>query len=285
VTARLVRLVLFEWQKLIARRLAIVALVVVALAAAISPLAGHVVDVASALSAGKAAPTTDFQNGWTTLASGVRSGLFLVTVTLLVFAGSSISEEAQQGTLKALFLRPLRRTELLLAKWIALSGFAVLLLLVMTGSAALAGFAQHQSFGPVVDPAYPDAPTTKTVAYMLTYTVPALLLVIPGLVAVVSFALLFSCAIDHPGYSVGASIASFLLLGALAALSTTAARILFPHYVGLSLEQLSDIAEQFSSASKEFRQTALTTGVVPAVSSVVFFGAAAFLLGSRDVGD
>lgn len=282
--ARLARLVLFEWQKLIARRLAIVALVLVALAAAISPLAGHVVDVAQALSSGKSAPATEFQNGWTTLASGVRSGLFLVTVTLLVFAGSSVAEEAQQGTLKALFLRPLRRTELLLAKWIALSGFAIVLLLVMTATAALAGELRF-GFGPVVDPAYPDAPTSRTVAYMLSYTVPALLLVIPGLVAVVAFALLFSCAIDHAGYSVGAAVASFLLLGALAALSTTAADVLFPHYVGLSLEHLSDIAEQISDASKKLRETALTTALVPAVSSLVFFGAAALLLGSRDVGD
>ncbi|MBI3723782.1 ABC transporter permease [bacterium] len=280
--ARVARLVAFEWRKLAARRLALLALVLVALVAVISPIAGHVVDAAQAMAGGRQGAALDTQNGWTTLASGLRTGLLFAVIVVLVFSGSSISEETQLRTLKAILIRPVKRGELLLAKWIALSLFAVLLVLVMAGSAAGVS-ALRFGLADVMKPGYPVV--AHTAAVMTRYTLGGLALLVPSLVALVAFGLLFSCAIDHSGYAVGTAIGSFLLLSVAATLSRRAETVLFTHYLGLSLQQLSDIAETYDASPKEFREAIPASVAVSVASAVAFFLGATTLLRSRDVAE
>jgi ABC-2 type transport system permease protein len=281
VIGRVARLVVFEWQKLIARRLALAAPILVALVAVLAPLGGQALELASSLAQGKGAAGDPFQNGWTALARGLVSGFNLVAAVLLVFGASSISEEAQLGTLKSLFVRPIRRSELLMAKWIALSLFGVALVLAMTGAAVLVCQWRY-GFKDLVDPEFANY-VKHTRADMIGFTVRAVLLAVPGIVAMSSFCLLVSCAVDHPGYAVGTALAGVIGLFLAGGFSNGIANVAFTHYVGLSLSLLRDIAEQFGT--KEFREKSLATVLVPGVSSLVFFGAAAFLLEKREVGD
>jgi ABC-2 family transporter protein len=244
---RVLRLVRFEWQKLFSRRFTWIALALVVAAAALAPALGHVAATAEAISQRRSASQDEFQNGWTALASGLRLGTYVATFVLLILAGSSIGEEAQQGTLKTLFLRPVRRVEVLLAKKIALAAFAVFLVLAMVLVAGAVGLRSG----------YP----------------------------LVSLGLLFSCAIDHPGHGTGATIGGYFLLATVAGLVDRIAPFVFVKYVGLSLDELYDIGGAIGAASKELRTLAPAMVIVPFASSLVFMLGAALLLRMRDVAD
>jgi ABC-type transport system involved in multi-copper enzyme maturation permease subunit len=285
VTRRIAKLVLFEWQKLLARRFALIALVLVALIAFLSPYAGGVVDEAQSLSSGAGAGggTDAFErNGWVSLATGVSWGLEIVTYIVLLFGASAISEESQLGTLKTLFTRPVKRAELLFSKWFALSSYAVALLLACTLAAGLAG-ALRFGFTDVVDPAYPEKVFTHS-RDMVEFGLDAFALSLPSLVALVALGLLFSCAIDHPGYSVGAAISTYFVLKVTTKLSARAARFLFARYTLLAAEYFSDIARAYPE-KRHFAEEVPRLLAVPLVSALVFFAGAAWLLYVREVGD
>lgn len=279
---RVARLTAFELRKLLARRLAIVAVPLVAAVAALSPWAGRVIDTAGALSRGHAAEADPFKNGWTALAGGISAALPFAVVIVLVFAGSALAEEAQLGTLKSLLVRPVRRTELLLAKALALVAFSLALIAAMSGAAVAVAQALY-GFGDIVD--YSSSyryPVSDTIP---RYTAQAIALLVPSFVAVVAWALLCSASIDHTGYAVGAAIGGFLLLVVIAGLWNQAAPALFVTYVGRPISTLRDIAEVFSDAPKRFRADLVPGVMVPVISAALFLAAAAVRLARRDVGD
>ena len=285
MTGRLSKLVLFEWQKLLARRFALVALIAVMAIAFLAPYLGSAVDRAqSSLAQGGGGGGGDpFEaNGWVSLASGASWGLEIAIYLVLLFAASSIAEESQLGTLKTLFVRPVRRIEVLVAKWLALSGYALALLVVSVLAAALAGKLRY-GFGDVVDPIYKTVVKTSS-ADMLGFGLRAIALSVPSLVTLVSLGLLFSCAIDHPGYSVGASISSYFVLDVVTKLSARAAPYVFARYTLLATDYFGDIARAFGE-KKHFLEETPRLLLVPLASSFVFFGAAAWLLQTREVGD
>jgi ABC-2 type transport system permease protein len=275
--ARVLRLVVFEWRKLFARRFTWIALAIIILAAAVSPLVGQVLTRAEQLQREGAGADSNVPSGWTALAAGVKFGTNVATFVLLILAGSSIAEESQQGTLKTVLLRPVFRIEVLLAKEIALSLFAVVLVVVMGVAAGLAS--ARYEWGSLVSQGGKDAPT------LLRYTIGAFALSVPPLFAVVGFGLLFSCAIDHAGYGTGAAIGGYGVLSTIAGLSTNLWRKIFVSYVGLHFDQLKDMGEGTSAASKVFRELAPEAVIVSLVSAAVFFAGAAVLLRMRDVSD
>ncbi len=275
--ARVLRLIAFEWKKLFARRFTWIALVILVLAAALSPLAGQILLKAEQLQRHGAGADTTVPSGWEALANGVKFGTYVATFVLLILAGSSIAEESQQGTLKTLLLRPVFRIEVLLAKEIALALFAVLLVVVIGAAAALAS--ARYDWGSLVDQGGKDAAT------LTRYTLGAFALSLPPLIALVSFGLLFSCAIDHPGYGTGAAIGGYFVLSAIAGLSSKLWERLFVSYVGLHMDKLYDMGGGVSAAAKEFRELAPAAVIVPLVSAAAFFAGAAVLLRIRDVAD
>jgi ABC-2 type transport system permease protein len=273
---RVLRLTLFEWRKLFARRFTWLSLALVFVAAVIAPATAQILETAER-STRQGIGEVGAQSGWAALAGGLQYGMRAATFVLLILAGSAIGEEAQQGTLKTLLLRPVRRVELLLAKKLALSLFATLLL-VVAGAAALLATARYE-FGSLEQAGGKNAETLKL------YTELAFLLALPSLMAIVSFGLLFSCAIDHPGQGTGVAIGVYLALTTTAELFGRFGKWTFSQYVGLHFEKLRDMGGGVSSASKEFRALAPDAIGVPLLSAVIFFLGAAILLRSRDVAD
>jgi ABC-2 type transport system permease protein len=276
VIARVQRLVRFEWRKLFARRFTWIALLAVALAAAISPATGQVLAKAEQLTRGSPADV-EGMSGWAALASGLRFGTYVATFVILILAGSAVSEEVQQGTLKTLLLRPVRRTDVLLSKMVALSIFSVLLVLVMGAASGLA--ACRYDFGSLVSQGGKDAAT------LTRYTAGAFGLALAPLFSLVAFGLLFSCAIDHPGQGTGAAIGGYFVLSAVAGLTVAAKKWFFVYYVALPFEDLFDMGGGVSAAAKEFREHAPLAVEVPLASALVLLLGAALLLRMRDIGD
>lgn len=285
MTRRLWRLVRFEWQKLLARRFALIGLLAVVAIAFLSPYAGKVVSDAQSLSEGRG-PRSDADafdaNGWVSLATGMKWGLQIATYLVLLFAASSIAEESQLGTLKTILTRPVKRVELLFAKWLALCGYAAALLVLAALAAGVVGEMRF-GFGNVVDPMYPDLVKTFR-GDMVLFFVRALVLSLPGLFALVSLGLLFSCAIDHPGYAVGTAISSYVVLDVVASLSSRAARVLFAKDTLASVQYLLDIAQLFGE-KKHFVEATPRLVLLPVASGLVFFAGAAWLLRTREVGE
>ncbi|MEZ0231154.1 MAG: ABC transporter permease [Planctomycetota bacterium] len=273
---RVLSLVVFEWRKLFARRFTWIALAIVALAAALSPAAGQILQTAEQLTKQRAGETEQL-SGWAAFAGGMLFGTRVATFVLLILAGSTIGEEAQQGTLKTLLLRPVGRIDVLLAKMVALSLFAIFLVAVMGAAAGIA--ASRYEFGSLESMGGKDAPT------LARYTAGALGLVVPSLLAVVGFGLLFSCAIDHPGQGTGAAIGGYFVLSAVAGLFNKVEEWVFARYVGHHFELLADMGAGVSAAAKHFREHAPGAVIVPLASAAVFFLGAALLLRWRDVAD
>jgi len=276
VIGRVLRLVVFEWRKLFARRFTWIALALVPLGAAVAPLAGQVAETAEHLQS-RGTGEVEALTGWAALAGGLQFGLRIATFVLLVLAGSALGEEAQQGTLKTLLLRPVRRVEVLLAKKVALSLFALLLLAVM--AVAAGAVAARYEFGSLVLAGGKDAAT------LAVYVAASFALTVPGLLAVVGLGLLFSSAIDHPGQGTGSAIGAYIGLAALAELSKKSGPWLFTRYVGLHFSELHDMGTGVGAAAKNFRELAPLAILVPLLSAAVFFVGAALLLRARDVAD
>jgi len=325
VIGRVLALVRFELAKLLSRRFTWIGIVLVLAAAGLAPFLGSVAAKAEALSRGRSGHADEFQNAWTALASGLYYGVSVLTFVLLILAGSSVAEEAQQGTLKTLFLRPVRRVEVLLAKKLALSVFACALVFLMTGVAAAVGArsgaalvakrqarvdeakialtqapdedARNDARTELADAEreverrgtdwYPDVSPEKTARVMLEYSVVAVFLTLPGLFALVGLGLLVSAAIDHPGHGTGVTFGIWFLLSALSSIFDKAAWSpwVFVRYVSFPFERLEWIGEAIGSASKELRAAAPQTVGVPLASAAVFFIGAALLLRVRDLSD
>lgn len=280
---RVLALVAFEVKKLLARRVPLAAFLAVLALAVAAPLAGHVVDSASALMKGKAQAGSDaFANGWTTLAGSVTTARPFLVLVVLVLAASAVSEEAAQGTLKALFVRPVRRLEVLAAKALAIWGFGVLLLLGVVAVGALGG-ELTQGLYDVVDPVYVEKTKHKAGA-MFGWVGLATLATIPPLLAVTCLGLLVSCLVDHPGHATGAAIVSLFALSAAAGLSDDAHRLLFVTHAAAPFEVVGDIANQFSGVTARLAPAAIAaSALVSVVWSVGLFAAAGLLLQRRDI--
>lgn len=282
MTRRLLVLLRFEARKLWARRLPRLAFLVVVLVALLAPRAGHLVDTASSLVKGRTAAADPFRNGWTALAGAVSTARLFLVILLLVLAGSSVAEEAQQGTLKALFVRPVRRLELLLAKALATWGYAVALLLVAVAAAALGAELQRGLYD-VADPDFPDR-VKHYFPEMVRYVALATALTALPLLALTGLGLLCSTLFDHAGHATGAAVGALFLLSGLAGLGDGAREWLFVSYLSLPFEVVQDIANQYTNAAAPFRPERIARAVEVSLGwSVLLLGASAALLQRRDV--
>lgn len=280
---RLALLVSFEVQKLIARRLPIVAFVLVLLVALVAPTVGHVVDSASALMSGKTVKKDDFANGWTALAGSVTTARPFVVLVLLVLASSTVAEEAGHGTLRALLVRPVRRGEVLAAKAIACWGYAVLLLGAVV-LAAMAGGELTKGLYDITDPYYAER-TKHTFGAMLRFVALATALSLPPLLAFTGLGLLISTLMDHAGHATGAAVgALFVLSAASGLLSDEVARWLFVSYAAFPFEVVSDVANQFSGQLDRFKAPFIQQAVVVSLGwSAALFAAAGVVFARRDI--
>lgn len=282
--ARVLRLFRFEWRKLLARRLPVAAFVTVALVALLSPQVGHIVDTAQSLmKSGQAQSSNPFDNGWTALAGAVATTRLFLAIVLLILAGSSLAEECSHGTLQALFVRPLRRIEVLAAKFLAIWSYSVLLLVFAVAMASL-GAELDRGLYDVVDPDYPDR-LTHAFGDMCGYVYAATVLTAIPLAALTAMGLLASVLFDHPGYATGVAIGALFLASAVSGLSEFSGQALFVSYLGAPFEVVADLAGQYTNVKGRMSAGAIAQGIaVPALWAAGLFFVTAWRLQTRDVG-
>jgi len=280
---RLALLVSFEVRKLVARRLPVVAFVLVLLVALVAPTVGHVVDSASALMSGKTAKVDKFANGWTALAGSVTTARPFVVLVLLVLASSTVAEEAAHGTLRALLVRPVRRGEVLAAKALACWGYAVLLLVAVV-LAALAGGELTRGLYDITDPDYVER-TKHTFGAMLRFVAIATALSLPPLLAFTGLGLLISTLMDHAGHATGAAVGALFVLSAAAGLlDPEQGRFVFVSYASFPFEVVSDLANQFSGQLDRFKAPFIQQSVLVCLGwAALLFGASGLIFARRDI--
>jgi ABC-2 type transport system permease protein len=281
--SRLWRLYRFEWEKLLARRLPLVAFALVVLVALIAPQVGQVVDTAASLMrSGKAGNADPFANGWTALAGAVGSTRMFLVIVVLILAGSSVAEESSYRTLQAMLVRPVRRVEILAAKALAIWSYASLLLVCAVAMAAL-GAELDQGLYDVVDPDYPDR-LTHAFGDMWGYVYLAVGLTLLPLLALTCMGLLASTLFDHPGYATGVAIGGLFVASAAAGLSDAGESLLFVSYLRVPFEVVGDLAAQYTNVRQRLSGEALVEAlVVPGVWAAGLFGAGALALVRRDI--
>lgn len=282
---RVLRLVRFEWRKLLARRLTLAAFALVVLVALVSPWAGQVVDTAAALSGAKpggGAGASAFHNGWVSLASSVQTARLFLVLALLVLAASAVAEEYGYGTLQALLVRPLQRTDLLLAKALAVWSYGVALLLVALGAAAL-GAELTEGLYDVVERGS-LAPPKYTFGQMWDFTFLAAALTALALAALTALGLFASVLFEHPGHATGVALGAWFLLSAAAGLSEDAAPWVFVHHLTTPFALIGDLAQQYTGTIAKLAPPEVARAAGVCVGwTVAFLGASALVLRRKDI--
>lgn len=280
---RVLNLTVFELRKLAARRLPVLALILVVLVAVLAPQVGRAVDTAASLMSGKVGQGDSWKNGWTAMASAVSTARLFVVIVVLVLAGSAVAEEASLGTLKTLLVRPVRRVELLLAKALATWGWGALLLFASV-AAAMLGAEASKGLYDVTDPGF--GIIKHTFGTMLSYTALATLVTLAPLAALTGLGLLASCLSDHPGHATGGAIgALFVLSGVAGVVSGPVQEALFVTHSSMPFEVVDALANQFSGERERLAagNVLFAVGVCLAWAVATFSGAVA-LLNRRDIG-
>lgn len=274
----------FEWRKLLARKLPLVAFALVILLALVAPQIGKVVDTAKSLSE-SSAPTQDrFASGWTALAGSVNTTRIFLTLAVLILAGSAVAEERAQGTLRALMVRPLRRFELLAAKVLTLWSYGAALLIAAVVAAGL-GAELSQGLYDVVDPDYPDR-LVHAFGDMCAYVYLAIGLSLAPLLALTAMGVMISTLFDHPGYATGVAVAAFFVLTAAAELSDAAKWGLYVTYLKQPFVIVEDFANQYSGTTRKIAPARLLeAAAIPLAWAGACFGLTSLVLARRDVTD
>ncbi len=281
---RIARLFLFEWRKLLARRLTWAAFLGVVAVALVAPWAGEVVDTAQSLASGQGGrgAGSAFDNGWVSLASSVSTARLFLVIVLLVLAASAVAEEYGYGTLQALLVRPLQRTDLLLAKALAIWSFAVALLVAAVAAAALSAeltkglydVAERGLLGP---PKY-------TFGEMWDYTFLAVAMTAVALAALTGLGLLASVLFEHPGHATGVAVGALFLLSAAAGLSPDLGPWVFVHHLASPFAIVGDLAQQYTGTITKLAPARVARAVlVSAGWGAAFLLIAAAVLRRRDI--
>lgn len=277
------RLLRCEGEKLLARRLPLFAFFLVVGVALLAPRVGRAVDTATALaSSGRPHAPDPFENGWTALAGAVAAARAFLVIVVLILSASAVAEESSQRTLKTLFLRPVRRGEVLFAKALSVWAYGALLLLAVVGAAALSAELDRGLYD-VVDPDYPDR-LTHAFGDMCAYVYAATALTLLPLAALTCLGLLAGVLFEHPGHATGVAIGGLFVASAASGLSDGLGDCLFVDSLAAPFATVSDLAGQYATARRGFAAPAVLRAIlVPALWSVGLFAAAALLLARRDI--
>jgi ABC-type transport system involved in multi-copper enzyme maturation permease subunit len=301
---RLWRLTLFEFGKLWGRRtmlvpqglylrlssplqalaappFVLIVFFILASAAFISGYGEWVFDQAKELATGQ--ESDRFKNAWTTMAGSASNAQFLAMIVLLIMSGTSMAEEAQYGTMKALLTRPYRRAETVIAKAITLTLFVFAVVFVLWASGTVTGSLNYD-FGPIVDPDFDYSDTSAMDMWRSTGL--AFLLLLPPLFAMVAYGMFLSITIEQPGYAVGVAIGGVLVIAAIGFVYESLAEYSFVHWCSQPLQALQDTGAAFSGEGRALKAgPALKNGVVCTVTGIIFHGLTIWRLAVRDIGD
>lgn len=141
-----------------------------------------------------------------TLFTLLVSASFLLVVVVALFNGDTVASEASWGSLRYLLAIPVPRSRLLGIKLLVSLTYSALALLLLTGTALLAGTLKY-GWGPLRGAVVPDIPAGEgllRILGMLGYLA-------IGLLVVASLAFLLSVSTDAPLGAVGGSVLLFIL--------------------------------------------------------------------------
>lgn len=165
----------------------------------------------------------------------VSSGFLLVVVVALFF-GDAVASEASWGSLRYLLAAPVPRSRLLTAKLVVAAGYSALAILLLAGTALLAGtlrYGVHPLRGGIAADLPPGEGLVR-IGLVLSYLA-------IGLLVVAGIAFLFSVLTDAPLGAVGGAVLLFILSSILDQISALGSlRTLLPtHYSDAWLGLLS----------------------------------------------
>ncbi len=219
-------------------------------------------------------------NGWLTFAAGIRAGVLLSAVLLLLFAAGLLAGEGTAGTCRLVLIRPVSRTDVVLAKALLL----LLAVLLFTAAVTATGFAAGLAtggYGDYVDPRFGQV--DYTAADLLAVAIPAVGLAPLALFAVAAFGLFVSSLFMSSATAVTAAVLGGLAAAGLnLALPPDLSALNFLSHVDRGLAVLVSYAEGLS----EYRVDArfLRPGIlVPAASALAFLLAARIMFVRRDI--
>ena len=219
----------FETRKLILRRLPWIVLTAVTLAVVVTGwLERSQADIASyelfARICGHTLPLTSF--------------------LVMIIAALSVNEEVASGSLRAVFLHPVHRSELILSKLILQAAFALFCGIAAMVSAWIVCEIEGD-FGPVTlaiegfeDREIFSAQAMRLISWKLC------LAMLPPLVAASAFGVLISTLIESEGMAVAVAVFLYLSMQALAPIMEGARDYLFPAYLESACSLLSELAGQ-----------------------------------------
>ncbi|MBN2490660.1 MAG: ABC transporter permease [Planctomycetes bacterium] len=154
------------------------------------------------------------RNAFRFFAIGLRYGIAMGGFFLVLVAGLMVAAETGQGTLKMVLVRPVKRTEVFLAKVLTVFQYALVLLLAVSLSAALvAGACPGSDFGAVIDPEYADPLHPyiySDAAEMWGHLLRAVALLVLPLAAAAVVGLTVSVLVENPGVASGTAVVAFL---------------------------------------------------------------------------
>lgn len=267
--ARLARLVASESRKALHHRLlrgTAAATVVAALAAALLVL----------LFAGEGAASG--VTGFLLVARAARTAATLAAITALLLGCQTIAREASEGTLVLTFVRPVRRSEVVLAKAMVTALAAIVVFAAAVGLAAAVA-APLRGFGPIESEGYVILEAREIFGTLAA----SLALTLPALVATAAFGLLVSSVATSGTAAVAIGLLSFVPMELARRLFAghDAAAFVFSTYSTLFVDYAEERARGFAVAMEP---AAAALGVlVPLASAAVFLAVAALVTSRREI--
>lgn len=219
-------------------------------------------------------------NGFLVLAASMRAGVVVAAILLLLFASTLLAGEGTAGTFRMVLVRPITRTDLILAKAGLLLLLVVAALLAISLVSGALGFLVG-GYGDYVDVRYGQVDYT---AGELARTVLLSLSLAPlALLAVGAFGLFWSSLFESASAAVtAATLAGIAALAVNLGLGREAAQLNLFTYV----DRYFEVLQSFSGGLSEHRFDArlVVPGLlVPGISALVFLVVARTMFARRDI--
>ncbi len=216
-------------------------------------------------------------------AGAAKVGLKLATFMMLVFGSLMFAGEFDRGTIKVLLTRPVTRTDVFVAKALALVLLSCLFIgIVLYVSAARA--CMRGELGPVWD----DASYTTSVSHatLMAHTRKAVAMSIAAVVAAGFLGLLISNCTESSGFAVAITLTLFFVVDEVAVRmfhDDQVRRLFFNHYPTYAFDVLRDYALGSSAKWKEAFDRDLVYLWVPGASMLAFFGTGYTIFRRRNI--
>jgi len=213
--------------------------------------------------------------GFLLVARAARTAATLAAVTALLLGCQTIAREASEGTLVLTLVRPVRRTEVVVAK-AAVTALAAIVVFAVAVLAAAALAAGARGFGPIESEGYvilEAGEIARTLARALALTLPAL-------IATAAFGILVSSVATSGTAAVTIGLLSFVPLELARRLfeSNDATAFVFSTYTSVFVTYAEERARGFAVG---LDPTTEWLGLAVPVGSAALFAAVAALITSR----